>query len=227
MYDPTSGRFIQRDPAGFVAGGVNLYNYVQDEPTTTVDPDGMIRTPPRPEPPLAVLLRCRLEQDALFNWADHLIARNNGALRFGHLSLLERIKQASTVANIIAALPPVLSGLLDRFFPGLRGALAELRKLGPLIEASYKKVFDTLDKLDAAKTDLEDLKHLCCDSPEYRRKRDDIRRRLSALQEETDATGERLLKFAVEILRQLDKIAPPPDLGPPRFPPGFLGPVLV
>jgi len=36
-YDPLKGRFLQRDPAGYIAG-MNLYEYVESSPTFWVDP---------------------------------------------------------------------------------------------------------------------------------------------------------------------------------------------
>lgn len=39
-YDPNSGRFLTRDPIGF-AGGVNLYDYVANNPTNYMDPLGL------------------------------------------------------------------------------------------------------------------------------------------------------------------------------------------
>ena len=38
-YDAVKGRFLQRDPAGFI-DGMNLYEYVQDNPALFVDPSG-------------------------------------------------------------------------------------------------------------------------------------------------------------------------------------------
>jgi len=39
-YDPATGRFLQRDPIG-IAGGANVYAYVESGPTLTVDPAGL------------------------------------------------------------------------------------------------------------------------------------------------------------------------------------------
>jgi RHS repeat-associated protein len=38
-YDPSSGRFLQRDPIG-IAGGGNVYQYVKEIPTSSIDPLG-------------------------------------------------------------------------------------------------------------------------------------------------------------------------------------------
>jgi RHS repeat-associated protein len=40
-YDPASGRFLQRDPMG-VDGGLNVYAYVENLPSTAVDPSGLL-----------------------------------------------------------------------------------------------------------------------------------------------------------------------------------------
>ena len=39
-YDPSSGRFLQRDPIG-IRGGKNVYAYVRNRPTTRTDPSGL------------------------------------------------------------------------------------------------------------------------------------------------------------------------------------------
>lgn len=44
-YDPSIGRFIQRDPISFAGGDVNLYGYVQNNPINWIDPDGNIAIP--------------------------------------------------------------------------------------------------------------------------------------------------------------------------------------
>ena len=54
-YDPSSGRFLQRDPIG-IAGGTNVFQYVSASPTRMVDPSGLHgcrpdRPPFNPPPP--------------------------------------------------------------------------------------------------------------------------------------------------------------------------------
>lgn len=40
LYDPSSGRFISKDPKGLAAGDPNLYRYVANRPTFATDPTG-------------------------------------------------------------------------------------------------------------------------------------------------------------------------------------------
>ncbi len=40
-YDPRLGRFLSEDPLGFAAGDMNLYRYVQNDPTNRTDPTGL------------------------------------------------------------------------------------------------------------------------------------------------------------------------------------------
>jgi uncharacterized protein RhaS with RHS repeats len=39
-YSPQLQRFISEDPIGFTAGDINLYAYVQNNPTNYIDPEG-------------------------------------------------------------------------------------------------------------------------------------------------------------------------------------------
>jgi len=40
-YEPQTGRWTAKDPAGFAGGDANLYNYAQGDPVNLVDPDGL------------------------------------------------------------------------------------------------------------------------------------------------------------------------------------------
>jgi len=40
-YDPTTGRFLQKDPIGLGGGDINLYNYVRNNPPRLADPYGL------------------------------------------------------------------------------------------------------------------------------------------------------------------------------------------
>jgi RHS repeat-associated protein len=40
-YDPTQGRFLTEDPASFLSGGINFYDYVENSPLGFKDPNGL------------------------------------------------------------------------------------------------------------------------------------------------------------------------------------------
>jgi RHS repeat-associated protein len=51
-YDPTTGRFLQKDPISFLGGDFNLYSYVGDRPTLFTDALGLkTRSPKHPKFP--------------------------------------------------------------------------------------------------------------------------------------------------------------------------------
>src|SRR5262249_57332646 len=49
-YDPKLGRFLSEDPIGFEGGDANFYAYVFNNPTTWIDPSGLLGGVPGPSP---------------------------------------------------------------------------------------------------------------------------------------------------------------------------------
>ncbi len=66
-YSPTLGRFISRDPVRYSAGDPNLYRYVADRPTGSVDPTGQWSCS---LPPITYR-----ERDALISGTDVMLER--------------------------------------------------------------------------------------------------------------------------------------------------------
>jgi RHS repeat-associated protein len=48
-YDPTIGRWTAKDPIGFAGGDTNLYSYVGQNPTSFIDPAGLMKLPNNPK----------------------------------------------------------------------------------------------------------------------------------------------------------------------------------
>ena len=43
LYDPSTGRFLQKDPIGFLGGDSNFYSYVSNDPIGNADPNGLAK----------------------------------------------------------------------------------------------------------------------------------------------------------------------------------------
>ena len=64
MYSPVLGRFLQRDPAGYV-DGLNLYAYTMNNPLSYLDPDGLIA------------------RDAWNSWSDSVVQTTENTIKGG------------------------------------------------------------------------------------------------------------------------------------------------
>ena len=70
-YDPSTGRWMSKDPIGFGAGDTNLYGYVLNDPINKFDPSGLQDVPPMPgDPPV----NGSFEQNRLKQMNDYLKA---------------------------------------------------------------------------------------------------------------------------------------------------------
>jgi len=75
-YDPSIGRFIQRDPIG-IEGGFNVYAYVGQTPTVRVDPEGLSSLM-RPDALIYLIwTEIQVSGGAVVQWGDKVIRVTN------------------------------------------------------------------------------------------------------------------------------------------------------
>jgi hypothetical protein len=80
-YDPVTGRFIQRDPAGFGAGDSNLKRYVGNNPTNGIDPTGLMCVPFPIDPDA---LEAHLPEEQRINWRPTFESNPRGWYQYGY-----------------------------------------------------------------------------------------------------------------------------------------------
>ena len=80
MYNPDLGTFDQRDPIGY-KGGINLYEYCSDDPTTITDPNGQ---------------QCQL----LFKDQDPNASPTNGQ-NVGHTAVVLHVPYKGVVQDVV------------------------------------------------------------------------------------------------------------------------------
>jgi len=118
-YDPSSGRFLQRDPIG-IRGGLNVHAYVANVPSLRIDPEGLdigtgsFHLPPdwKPTPPKPPSTEEELEQ-VKKSAVVYSLACAGAALWFPPLALVPII--ASLIDELILTPPdeplnPILGG---------------------------------------------------------------------------------------------------------------------
>jgi RHS repeat-associated protein len=79
-YDPVLKRFLSEDPIGLAGGSLSFYSYVNGNPVSYTDPEGLQKTMPRPVVPVIPGPRNGSQQDA-DNGGDFGRSRDGGRSR--------------------------------------------------------------------------------------------------------------------------------------------------
>jgi uncharacterized protein RhaS with RHS repeats len=120
MYNPKIGRFISEDPIGFGGGETNLYEYVGNSPTRSVDPTGLS------------------EEDY-----EQICGRKLVSLVKEKAELKERIKELVRIANQLQKLIGEIRNRLD--YLGKLSQTDEVRALEAVLAWALGKLM-TIDK---------------------------------------------------------------------------------
>ena len=77
MYSPVLGRFLQRDPAGYV-DGINLYSYTMNNPLSYLDPEGLAVRWASDKIETGILQTSSYIETGLNILSDYIIERSSG-----------------------------------------------------------------------------------------------------------------------------------------------------
>jgi RHS repeat-associated protein len=105
-YDPLYGRFLQRDPAGYI-DGMNLYQYVRSTPVMRGDPNGMmsfeaVELLAARNLMTAVVIEASLQSESAFTYAlaanDYFSKRLNDYVYFERPNFMDETEQINIYA---------------------------------------------------------------------------------------------------------------------------------
>jgi RHS repeat-associated protein len=147
-YDPARGRFLEKDPLGFVGAGINTYMYVRNNPAKFADPKGLEPQPYVPYPyqyPNNMIgsgeygsTVCK--NNKVWYWIRPDILNDSGDQRCGVVDCLKR-HELVHVADVFAANPQVCQGAPDnaQVAPGSQQQGNQFEQRGRKIELDCLK----------------------------------------------------------------------------------------
>ncbi|WP_137939568.1 RHS repeat-associated core domain-containing protein [Chitinivorax sp. B] len=117
-YDPSIGRFTQRDPSG-LAGGLNPYAYVDGDPINLIDPSGLTSAKPQPvrqtsyvNSPLAVQPGKQMLTSMMANFEARQVQDSQAALDRAQSAADHWVQKQQETGNPLYAIPGVVASAL-------------------------------------------------------------------------------------------------------------------
>uniref|UniRef100_UPI0010FA176B RHS repeat-associated core domain-containing protein n=1 Tax=Chitinivorax sp. B TaxID=2502235 RepID=UPI0010FA176B len=117
-YDPSIGRFTQRDPSG-LAGGLNPYGYVDGDPINLIDPSGLTSAKPQPvrqtsyvNSPLAVQPGKQMLTSMMANFEARQAQDSQAALDRAQNAADHWVQKQQETGNPLYAIPGIAASAL-------------------------------------------------------------------------------------------------------------------